>query len=138
MPSLEVRVSPPQEYQPKVQAEIKLLDDQREALEYKSLENLEKKYNEELINAGKKIKSIIDQSLKLFENPDLLKKSVEFAANPPILPTVGKKAGEFLFKQENTNNLDDNSYYVKENHEENNNFMNQTVKNDSIISIDDV
>ena len=54
MLSLEIRVAPPQEYQPKVQAEIKVLDTNRETKEYKLLENLEKKYNEELINAGKK------------------------------------------------------------------------------------
>lgn len=53
---MEVRVAPPQEYQPKVQAEIKLLDTKRETAEYKMLESLEKKYNEELVGAGKKFK----------------------------------------------------------------------------------
>lgn len=47
-------MAPPQEYQPKVQAEIKILDTNRETTEYKLLESLEKKYNEELINAGRK------------------------------------------------------------------------------------
>lgn len=51
-------MGPPQEYQPKVQAEIKQLTEKREISEYKLLESLEKKYNEELMGAGKKIKVI--------------------------------------------------------------------------------
>ena len=100
---MEVRVAPPQEYQPKVQAEIKLLEEQRETMEYKAMENLEKKYNEELVNAGKKIKETIDKSLKLFEDPSLLTRSIEYAMSPPILPKFGGIGkAEFFFKEKNS------------------------------------
>ena len=54
-------MAPPQEYQPKVQAEIKLLDTKRETAEYKALESLEKKYNDELVSAGKKFQVFISK-----------------------------------------------------------------------------
>lgn len=100
---MEVRVAPPQEYQPKVQAEIKLLEEQRETMEYTAMESLEKKYNEELVNAGKKIKETLDKSLKLFDDPSLLTRSIEYAMSPPILPKFGGIGkAEFLFKETNS------------------------------------
>jgi hypothetical protein len=46
-----------------------LLDTKRETAEYKMLESLEKKYNEELVNAGKKFQVII-----FFENSKIMVK----------------------------------------------------------------
>lgn len=61
-------MGPPQEYQPKVQAEIKDLTRKREVLEYKLLENLEKQYNAELLGAGKKIKVFSQELLRFSQN----------------------------------------------------------------------
>lgn len=68
------------------------------------MENLEKKYNEELVNAGKKIKQTIDKSLLLFDDPMLLTRSIEYAMSPPILPKFGGIGkAEFFFKEKNSN-----------------------------------
>jgi hypothetical protein len=52
LPSLEVKIHPPDEFQPKVQAEIKKLETERETSERKNLEELEKAYNQELMTAS--------------------------------------------------------------------------------------
>ena len=60
LPSLEVRVHPPDEFQPKVQAEVKKLELSREKNERKYMQDLENAYNDELVVASEKIDVIKD------------------------------------------------------------------------------
>ena len=52
---MEVRIHPPDQFQPKVQAEIEKLEEKREKNEKKWMQELEDSYNKELIDAGKAI-----------------------------------------------------------------------------------
>jgi hypothetical protein len=52
---LEVKIHPPDQFQPKVQAEISKLEEKREKNERKWMQELEQTYNKELQEAGKQI-----------------------------------------------------------------------------------
>jgi len=52
---LEVKIHPPDEFQPKVQAEIKKLELMREKNERKWMKELEGAYNDELSEASEKL-----------------------------------------------------------------------------------
>ena len=52
---MEVKIHPPDDFQPKVQAEIKKLETTRETNERKCLKDLETAYNDELKTASEKI-----------------------------------------------------------------------------------
>jgi hypothetical protein len=69
---------------PEVQGEIKQLENSRNANEVRYMSELEKAFNEELINASKQIKVVISEALKVFEDPNLFDRSVEYALFPPI------------------------------------------------------
>lgn len=55
MPSLEVKLHPPDKFQPKVQAEIEQLEMKREKNERAWMQQLEKAYNSELESAEKEV-----------------------------------------------------------------------------------
>jgi hypothetical protein len=56
LPSLEVKIHAPDDFQPKVQAEIKKLETDRETNERRCMEELQTAYNMELIRAADRIK----------------------------------------------------------------------------------
>lgn len=91
LPSLEVKVHPPDEYQPKVQAEISKLEADREKAERKLMQTLEKDYNSELNEAATKISKVIKDALSVFEDKNLLNKSAEYAINPPMIMVTKAK-----------------------------------------------
>jgi hypothetical protein len=59
LPSLEVKIHPPDQFQPKVQAEIGKLEETRERNEKKWMQELEEAFNQELQSAGKNIAVIL-------------------------------------------------------------------------------
>lgn len=85
MPSLEVKVHAPDLFQPKVQAVIQELEEKRELKEKRLLKQLETAYNQELLSSSKEISNVIKESLSIFDNDNLLQKSIEFAITPPIV-----------------------------------------------------
>lgn len=85
LPSLEVKIHPPDEFQPKVQAEIARIEAEREKTERELMQLIEKDYNAELNEAAKKITQIIKDALSVFDDKNLLNKSAEYAVNPPII-----------------------------------------------------
>lgn len=85
LPSLEVKIHPPDEYQPKVQAEIAKMESEREKSERKLMQTIEKDYNNELNDAAEKISKIIQDALSIFDDKNLLNKSAEYAINPPLI-----------------------------------------------------
>lgn len=91
LPSLEVKIHPPDEYQPKVQAAIAKLESEREKTERKLMQTIEKDYNAELSAAATKISKTIKEALSIFDNKDLLNKSAEYAINPPMIVTSQPK-----------------------------------------------
>ena len=85
LPSLEVKVHPPDEFQPKVQAFIAAAEAKRETAERKLMQTLEKDYNDELNKCAADISKTIQTALEVFKDPDLLSKSAEYAVNPPTI-----------------------------------------------------
>ena len=85
MPSLEVKVHAPDLFQPKVQAVIQELEEKRELKEKRLLKQLETAYNQELLSSSQEISNVIKESLSIFDNDNLLQKSIEFAITPPIV-----------------------------------------------------
>ena len=99
LPSLEVKVHAPDLFQPKVQAAIQELEAKREKKERELLKKLESSYNDELTNASNEISKIIKDSLSLFDNDNLLQKSIEFAITPPIV-LLSKTTQEKMLKNQ--------------------------------------
>ena len=85
LPSLEVKVHAPDLFQPKVQAVIQELEEKRELKEKRLLKQLETAYNQELLSSSQEISNVIKESLSIFDNDNLLQKSIEFAITPPIV-----------------------------------------------------
>lgn len=85
LPSLEVKVHAPDEFQPKMQVELRKIESEREKKERELMQQLEKDFNSELDEASQKILKIIKEALSLFEDDNLLKKSAEYAINPPMI-----------------------------------------------------
>lgn len=98
LPSLEVKIHPPDEFQPKVQALLSKLEAAREKNERKFMQDLEKDYNAELNKAGEKILEIVKKGLKIFDDNELFKKSAEYAVNPPMI-VVGNSRNSPKFKE---------------------------------------
>ena len=103
LPSLEVKIHPPDEYQPKVQAAINKIEADREKAERKLMQTLEKDYNDELDKAAETINKIIKDSLDVFEDKNLLSKSAEYAINPPLI-TINKPYQNKFNKDPKLNN----------------------------------
>lgn len=104
LPSLEVKVHAPDLFQPKVQAVIQELEAKRERKERELLKKLESSYNEELANASNEISKIIKDSLSLFDNDNLLEKSIEFAITPPII-LLSKTTQEKMLRNQKKYNV---------------------------------
>lgn len=104
LPSLEVKVHAPDLFQPKVQAAIQELEAKREKKERELLIKLESSYNDELTNASNEISKIIKDSLSLFDNDNLLQKSIEFAITPPIV-LLSKTTQEKMLKNQKKYNV---------------------------------
>ena len=84
LPSLEVKIHPPDEFQPELQSKINEMEAKREKNERESMKKLEEDYNKELKESATKINKIIKEALSIFEDKNLLSKSAEYAIPPPI------------------------------------------------------
>eukprot|EP00375_Theileria_parva_P003290 XP_765971.1 blood-stage antigen [Theileria parva strain Muguga] len=72
MPSIEIKLAPPENPLPQVEEEIKLLESNRIELEEGMMSRLEQEYNNALMNSKEKIKTVINDSLSVFDNKELI------------------------------------------------------------------
>ncbi|XP_954310.1 uncharacterized protein TA20755 [Theileria annulata] len=72
MPSIEIKLAPPENPLPQVEEEIKLLESNRIELEEGMMSRLEQEYNNALMNSREKIKTVINDSLSVFDNKELI------------------------------------------------------------------
>lgn len=72
LPSIEVKLSPPENPLPQVSAEIKMLESSRLKLEEGLMEKLEDEFNKVLTTSNIKIKDTIEKSLSIFNDPNVL------------------------------------------------------------------
>ncbi|SOV16214.1 blood stage antigen 41-3 precursor [Plasmodium sp. DRC-Itaito] len=72
LPSIEVKLSPPENPLPQVSAEIKILESARLKLEEGMMQKLEDEYNKSLSMAKLKIKDTVENSLSIFNDPNML------------------------------------------------------------------
>ncbi|SOS79633.1 blood stage antigen 41-3 precursor [Plasmodium sp. gorilla clade G1] len=72
LPSIEVKLSPPENPLPQVSAEIKILESARLKLEEGMMQKLEDEYNKSLSMAKLKIKDTVENSLSIFNDPNIL------------------------------------------------------------------
>ncbi|CRG84248.1 blood stage antigen 41-3 precursor, putative [Plasmodium relictum] len=72
LPSIEVKLSPPENPLPQVAAEIKILESSRLRLEEGMMQKLEDEYNKSLSNSKIKIKDTVEKSLSIFNDHNVL------------------------------------------------------------------
>ena len=84
-PSLEVKIHPPDIYQPQIQMLIHSLETKRELKEKQLLKQIESAYNNELLSASNTITNIISNALSIFDNNNLFHKSISYAITPPLV-----------------------------------------------------
>lgn len=84
-PSLEVKIHPPDIYQPQIQTLIHSLETKRELKEKQLLKQIESAYNNELLSASTAITNIISNALSIFDNDGLFHKSISYAITPPLV-----------------------------------------------------
>ena len=84
-PSLEVKIHPPDIYQPQIQTLIHSLETKRELKEKQLLKQIENAYNNELLSASNTITNLISNALSIFDNNNLFHKSISYAITPPLV-----------------------------------------------------
>ena len=84
-PSLEVKIHPPDIYQPQIQMLIQSLEMKRELKEKQLLKQIESAYNNELLSASNTITNIISNALSIFDNNNLFHKSISYAITRPLV-----------------------------------------------------
>lgn len=99
-PSLEVKIHPPDIYQPQIQMLIQSLEMKRELKEKQLLKQIESAYNNELLSASNTITNIISNALSIFDNNNLFHKSISYALTPPLV---------VLTKSQRVNNNNNNN-----------------------------
>ncbi|SBT78658.1 41K blood stage antigen precursor 41-3, putative [Plasmodium ovale] len=72
LPSIEVKLSPPENPLPQVSAEIKILESSRLKLEEGMMQKLEDEYNKSLASSKIKIQDAVEKSLSIFNDPNVL------------------------------------------------------------------
>ncbi|SCP02529.1 41K blood stage antigen precursor 41-3, putative [Plasmodium malariae] len=72
LPSIEVKLSPPENPLPQVSAEIKLLESARLKLEEGMMQKLEDEYNKSLSSSKIKIQDTVEKLLSIFNDPNIL------------------------------------------------------------------
>ncbi|GAW82810.1 41K blood stage antigen precursor 41-3 [Plasmodium gonderi] len=72
LPSIEVKLSPPENPSPQVLAEIKILESARLKLEEGMMQKLEDEYNKSLSSSKIKIQDAVEKSLSVFNDPNML------------------------------------------------------------------
>lgn len=72
LPSIEVKLSPPENPLPQVAAEIKMLESARLKLEEGMMQKLEDEYNKSLSSSKIKIQDTVEKSLSIFNDPNML------------------------------------------------------------------
>ncbi|SPJ11289.1 blood stage antigen 41-3 precursor [Plasmodium sp. DRC-Itaito] len=72
LPSIEVKLSPPENPLPQVSAEIKILESARLKLEEGMMQKLEDEYNKSLSMGKLKIKDTVQNLLSIFNDPNIL------------------------------------------------------------------
>ena len=105
-PSLEVKIHPPDIYQPQIQMLIQSLENKRELKEKQLLKQIESAYNNELLSASNTITNIITNALSIFDNNNLFHKSISYAITPPLVVLTKSQ-------RVNNNNNDNTRYQSK-------------------------
>ncbi|AFZ80122.1 hypothetical protein BEWA_029730 [Theileria equi strain WA] len=72
MPSIEIKLSPPENPLPQVEDEIHLLESNRIELEEGMMTKMEEEYNTALLESKKRIKEVIEESLRVFNDKELM------------------------------------------------------------------
>nr|PVC53509.1 tRNA delta (2)-isopentenylpyrophosphate transferase [Theileria orientalis] len=72
MPSIEIKLAPPENPLPQVENEVKLLESNRVELEEGMMSRLEQEYNNALMTSRERIKNLINDSLSVFDNKELI------------------------------------------------------------------
>lgn len=72
LPSIEVKLSPPENPLPQVAAEIKLLESARLKLEEGMMQKLEDEYNKSLSSSKIKIQDTVEKLLSIFNDPNMI------------------------------------------------------------------
>lgn len=82
LPSIEVKLSPPENPLPQVSAEIKKLEASRLKLEESLMEKLEDEYNKALTSSKLRIKETVEKTLSIFDNPNMLRSIISESVKP--------------------------------------------------------
>lgn len=82
LPSIEVKLSPPENPLPQVSGEIKKLESSRLKLEESLMEKLEDEYNKALTSSKLRIKETIEKTLNIFDNPNMLRSIISESVKP--------------------------------------------------------
>lgn len=110
LPSIEVKLSPPENPLPQVSAEIKMLESSRLKLEESLMEKLEDEFNKVLTTSNLKIKETVEKSLSIFNDPNVLGSVISHSVNAlkrDNLRKVKNTFGDKLKKAEKTEDLID-------------------------------
>lgn len=87
MPSIEIKLSPPENPLPQVEEEIHQLESNRVELEDGMMTKIEEEYNNALLESKKRIKEVIEDNLSLFNDKEvmamLLSRATKFEREKP-------------------------------------------------------
>lgn len=104
LPSIEVKLSPPENPLPQVSAEIKKLESARLKLEENLMEKLEDEYNKALSSSKLRIKETVEKTLSIFDNPNMLRSIISNSVKPFKRDNM-RKVNEFS-QEESSDNVE--------------------------------
>ncbi|EPR64842.1 putative blood stage antigen 41-3 precursor [Toxoplasma gondii GT1] len=93
LPSIEVKLAPPEDPLPQVTGEIQLLERARMRLEEGLMAKLEDEYNRQLDNSQIQISGALERAMRVFNSPNILRSAVKSSMRP--LTTASAAAPEF-------------------------------------------
>jgi len=100
LPSIEIKLAPPEDPLPQVTAEVQLLERSRMRLEEGLMAKLEDAYNMELDNSQTQIQAAVDRAMAVFDSPDILTGVVQGALLPIRSKRKALKASEGSFAKQ--------------------------------------
>nr|CEL67993.1 TPA: 41-3 antigen, putative [Neospora caninum Liverpool] len=94
LPSIEVKLAPPEDALPQVTGEIQLLERARMRLEEGLMAKLEDEYNRQLDNSQIQISGAVERAMRVFNSPNILRSAVKSSMTP--LTTASAAPPQFL------------------------------------------
>lgn len=107
LPSIEVKLSPPENPLPQISAEIKILESSRLKLEEGLMQRLEDEFNKVLTTSNLKIKEVIEKSLSIFNDPNVLGSVLSHSVNLLKRDNLRKVKNTFGDNLNSANRIDD-------------------------------